>query len=53
MNFDPAGRLWVASSEVYPHIKPGQVANDKILVIEDIDGDGRRRHDERLRRRTA
>ena len=23
MNFDPAGRLWIASSEVYPQIKPG------------------------------
>ncbi len=40
MNFDPAGRLWVASSEVYPQIEPGQVANDKILVIEDQDHDG-------------
>ena len=41
MNFDPAGRLWVASSEVYPQIKPGQVANDKVLILEDRDGDGR------------
>lgn len=41
MNFDPAGRLWVASSEVYPHIKPGQKATDKIIVLEDADGDGR------------
>src|SRR3954469_15170658 len=41
MNFDPAGRLWVASSEVYPQIQPGQVANDKVLVLEDRDGDGR------------
>ena len=41
MNFDPAGRLWVASSEVYPQIKPGQVANDKIIVLSDEDGDGR------------
>ena len=24
MNFDPAGRLWVATSEIYPQIKPGQ-----------------------------
>ena len=23
MNFDAAGRLWIASSEVYPQIKPG------------------------------
>src|SRR5438270_9278760 len=41
INFDPAGRLWVASSEVYPQIQPGQKANDKILVLEDADGDGK------------
>jgi len=41
MNFDPAGRLWIASSEVYPQIKPGQTANDKVLILEDRDGDGR------------
>src|SRR5207249_268919 len=41
MNFDPQGRLWVASSEVYPQIRPGQVANDKIVVLEDTDGDGK------------
>src|SRR6516162_8258476 len=41
MNFDPAGRLWIASSEVYPQIEPGQVADDKILVVEDRDGDGK------------
>ncbi len=41
MNFDAGGRLWVASSEVYPQIKPGQTANDKVVVLEDTDGDGR------------
>lgn len=41
MSFDPAGRLWVACSEVYPHILPGQKANDKIIVLEDRDGDGK------------
>ncbi len=40
MNFDPSGRLWVASSEVYPQIEPGQQATDKILLIEDQDHDG-------------
>jgi putative membrane-bound dehydrogenase-like protein len=40
MNFDSQGRLWIASSEVYPHIKPGQKANDKVLILEDSDGDG-------------
>ena len=40
MNFDEQGRLWIASSEVYPHLKPGQEATDKILVCEDTNGDG-------------
>ncbi len=40
MNFDAQGRLWIASSEVYPHIAPGQPATDKILVLEDKDRDG-------------
>lgn len=41
MNFDAAGRLWVASSETYPQIEPGKVASDKIVILEDADGDGR------------
>ena len=41
MNFDPQGRLWVATSSVYPQVKPGQVADDKIIVLEDTTGDGR------------
>ncbi len=39
-NFDSRGRLWVASSEVYPQITPGEKADDKIIVLEDTDGDG-------------
>src|SRR5947209_5014715 len=41
MNFDAAGRLWLACSEAYPQIKPGQKANDKIIVLEDTKGQGR------------
>src|SRR4051812_7091774 len=41
MNFDPAGRLWVATSEIYPQIKPGQTADDKVLILEDTDGNHR------------
>jgi putative heme-binding domain-containing protein len=41
MNFDPAGRLWVATSETYPQIKPGAKANDKIIILEDTKGVGR------------
>ncbi|TWT50776.1 Membrane bound L-sorbosone dehydrogenase [Rubripirellula amarantea] len=40
MNFDCEGGLWVASSEVYPQIQPGEVANDKIIVVRDTNGDG-------------
>jgi putative heme-binding domain-containing protein len=40
INFDPQGRLWVASSETYPQVRPGEVANDKILVLEDTKGAG-------------
>ena len=40
MNFDPQGRLWVASSSVYPQIRPGEVPNDTVTVLEDRDGDG-------------
>ncbi len=41
MNFDPQGRLWVASSELYPQIEPGQAATDKVIVLEDTKGAGR------------
>ena len=41
MNFDPQGRLWVASSAVYPQIEPGQAASDRIIVLEDTQGAGR------------
>ncbi len=41
MNFDPRGRLWVATSETYPQIKPGQKANDKVVVLEDTRGVGK------------
>ena len=40
MNFDAKGRLWVASSEAYPQIFPGEMAADKVLVLEDTDNDG-------------
>ena len=40
MNFDPAGRLWLTTSETYPQIQPGSEANDKVLILED-DGTGK------------
>jgi putative heme-binding domain-containing protein len=41
MNFDAKGRLWVTSAETYPQVEVGQTADDKILVLEDRDGDGK------------
>jgi len=41
IRFDPRGRLWVIGSTVYPQIEPGQVPNDKVLILEDTSGDGR------------
>ena len=40
MNWDQRGRLWVVSSPLYPHIKPGQGEDDKIVILEDTNGDG-------------
>ncbi|HEX4070929.1 MAG TPA: PVC-type heme-binding CxxCH protein, partial [Planctomycetaceae bacterium] len=41
MAFDTRGRLWVAAWHDYPHWKPTEAADDKLLIFEDTDGDGR------------
>lgn len=41
MAWDARGRLWVASSAIYPHIKPGQTQSDKIIILEDTNQDGK------------
>jgi mono/diheme cytochrome c family protein/glucose/arabinose dehydrogenase len=42
MSFDNKGRLWVAVTPAYPHYKPGgALPNDKLLILEDTDGDGK------------
>lgn len=41
MRWDERGRLWVACAVSYPQIKPGEKANDYVLVCEDTDGDGK------------
>jgi len=41
MSFDARGRLWVACWPSYPHWKPKEEMNDKLLILEDTDGDGR------------
>jgi putative heme-binding domain-containing protein len=40
MRFDARGRLWVIGSTVYPQLQPGQVPNDKVLILEDTNHDG-------------
>lgn len=42
ISFDNKGRLWVATMPSYPHYRPGdEYPDDKILIYEDTDGDGR------------
>lgn len=41
MAFDQKGRLWVATTTLYPQIKPGEEPTDSIIILEDSDGDGR------------
>ncbi|HVR85433.1 MAG TPA: PVC-type heme-binding CxxCH protein, partial [Planctomycetota bacterium] len=41
IRFDPKGRLWVACGQSYPQLKPGEVADDTIVILEDRDGHGK------------
>ncbi len=41
MRWDSKGRLWVSCSTTYPHVYPGNEPNDKMVILEDTDGDGR------------
>lgn len=41
MAFDTKGRLWVAVWPSYPHWNPKEEMNDKLLIVEDTNGDGR------------
>ena len=41
MSFDTKGRLWVAVWPSYPHWKPGDAMDDKLLVLTDDDQDGK------------
>lgn len=40
MQVDSKGRLWVASWNTYPKWEPGKEMNDKLMILEDTDGDG-------------
>lgn len=39
--FDTKGRLWVATMPSYPQYQPPHKPNDKLLIFEDTDGDGK------------
>ncbi|MFT7161593.1 MAG: putative heme-binding domain-containing protein, partial [Bacteroidia bacterium] len=41
INWDTQGRAWVATSSTYPHIVPGREPNDKIIILEDTNNDGK------------
>ena len=40
IQFDNKGRLWVATMASYPHWKPKTPMDDKLIILEDQDGDG-------------
>ena len=41
MRWDSKGRMWVSCSTTYPHVYPGNEPNDKIVILEDTDNDGK------------
>lgn len=41
MAFDTKGRLWVACWITYPHWQPTTPMNDKLLILEDTNNDGK------------
>lgn len=42
--FDPKGRLWVCTMPGYPQWRPGDQFQDKIIILEDRDGNGKADH---------
>ena len=41
VRWDTRGRLWVCTSQAYPHIYPGFEPHDRLVILEDTDGDGK------------
>ncbi len=41
IQWDHRGRLWVLTTLAYAQLKPGEIPDDKLLILEDSDGDGR------------
>ncbi len=44
IKFDARGRLWVCVMPTYPQFRPPDLPHDKILILEDRDGDGHADH---------
>lgn len=41
IQWDARGRLWVLCTSAYAQLRPGEVPDDKLFILEDTDGDGR------------
>ncbi|WP_417737446.1 PVC-type heme-binding CxxCH protein [Rosistilla oblonga] len=41
LQFDNKGRLWVSTMASYPHWQPKSKLDDKLLILEDVDNDGK------------
>jgi len=41
IRWDIRGNAYIACSDVYPQIEPGALPNDKVILLRDLDGDGR------------
>ncbi len=40
IQWDDRGRLWVLTTSAYAQLKPAEIPNDKLIILEDSDGDG-------------
>ena len=41
IRWDARGRLWVIQSTTYPQLVPGEIPDDKVLILEDTEHTGR------------
>ena len=41
LRWDPNGRTYVTVTTTYPHVWPGDIPNDKVIVLEDVNSDGK------------
>ncbi len=41
LQWDHRGRAWVLCTLAYSQLRPGEIPNDKIIILEDTDGDGK------------